>query len=88
MTPGYHEWLAATIGPKVVESDALLQQVQLLLPLWTACILTDCRLRCGFAAEECALSACFRRLDAEANGYITRNDIERHLGGGASARAR
>jgi len=45
----YHEWLAATIGPKILESD-------------------------------CALASCFRRLDAEANGSISRSDLERAVG--------
>ncbi|CAK9018698.1 unnamed protein product [Durusdinium trenchii] len=42
----YQEWLAATIGPGILDSEA-------------------------------ALGACFRRLDPEANGVITRDDLIR-----------
>jgi len=45
----YQEWLAATIGPKILSSEA-------------------------------AVEACFQRLDAEANGYITREDLTRAVG--------
>ncbi|CAJ1344263.1 unnamed protein product [Effrenium voratum] len=48
----YHEWLAATIGPKIMESES-------------------------------ALAACFRRLDPEDNGYISREDLIRAVGQGA-----
>ncbi|CAK9018055.1 unnamed protein product [Durusdinium trenchii] len=45
----YQEWLAATIGPGILDSEA-------------------------------ALGACFRRLDPEANGVITRDDLIRAVG--------
>lgn len=45
----YQEWLAATIGPGILDSEA-------------------------------ALEACFRRLDPEANGCITREDLIRAVG--------
>ena len=32
---------------------------------------------CLHSTKECALSGCFRRLDAEDNGFITRHDVVR-----------
>eukprot|EP00913_Durusdinium_trenchii_P002671 g2472.t1 len=65
----YQEWLAATIGPGILDSEPRAGVTG--RRSWRSV-----KVKGG----EAALGACFRRLDPEANGVITRDDLIRAVG--------